>query len=1031
MKRSCRRHGVFLAAAAAATSVVASGLVGFSVVPAVAVATQTLHVSPTGSSSSGCEELTPCNLTRAQLRVRELNDSMAGDIIVELAGGTYRRTVPLSFTSEDSGIDSAKVVRWKAAPNANAVISGGTAIDANWTNTSGIYSASLPDAALNSRQLYVRGTRADRQSDAKSTLGTWKQTGAGYEVSSTAPQSWANPTDVEFVYDGSGGAAAGWTASRCRVAAVSAIIGGGSLITMAQPCYTNGRLPGSTTWPNLGTPTAIESAGAGSTLDVGEWYLDRTAKKVYYRPRTGDNLTLGGSQVELATSDGLVTATGLKFVQFSGLTFEYATWSGASDPAGVVDIQANLLTTDSSTEPDLKVDDRNAAVATAGSGWTSQTGANGQYGDSQTFTTVNSASLTFTFNGTGFEYVSTMASNRGAFTYSVDGGALQTGTCNQAIAADQQVCLSLAGLSAGNHTVTITKTGGTYLSFDAYRVINGSTTTTFDDNRTTYSKNAGGEDWTSQTGIGGQHLGTQTYATRTGASFSHTFTGTGLDYISTKAPNRGAFTYAITGSTTRSGSGTCYAASVSDQQACLSIRDLPYGQHTITFTKTDGTYMSVDALIKRAPRTVQLPSAVGFHASSNITFEGNTLRHLGGAGVAMDDGSTNGTVNANVITDISAGGITIGAGTYHPANANTYAPPRFVEDNAKVIDNYVADTGQEFRGAAAIAAGWVKNTTISHNDVIRAPYSGIVLGWGWGNTDQVPVQVNNHVDYNYVRDVMQSSLHDGGGIYVNGLEQASPRSSIIGNYVNGVPKTYGAIYLDNGASHFDVNNNVITNAPEPHGAIFLTSGGWGNPNTRSFGNTVSLNYGSTTTRSVYNPGGANNTIAGDNSWNLSTWPAAAKAIISAAGANLARDMTGQGGNATSSATATSQWSGSFAPDRAIDDNEGTLYSSNADGVGDDWKLDLGSQRAVSLAQIVYRSDGYDYVSDRQNLAVWVSNDPTMATKTVACIIGTTNAEPYHGSITCPLPPGTWQYVWVHKTDTAGLTFSELRILGHH
>lgn len=58
-----------------------------------------------------------------QTSVRAINAAMTGDIVVELADGTYRLSAPLSFTAADSGNDGHTVV-WQAAPNAHPIISG-------------------------------------------------------------------------------------------------------------------------------------------------------------------------------------------------------------------------------------------------------------------------------------------------------------------------------------------------------------------------------------------------------------------------------------------------------------------------------------------------------------------------------------------------------------------------------------------------------------------------------------------------------------------------------------------------------------------------------------------------------------------------------------------------------------------------------------------------------------------------------------------------------------------------------------------
>ena len=63
--------------------------------PAFAAST-TLYASPSGSGTA-CSASQPCSITQAKTNVRALNNSMTGDITVELADGTYRLTAPLSL----------------------------------------------------------------------------------------------------------------------------------------------------------------------------------------------------------------------------------------------------------------------------------------------------------------------------------------------------------------------------------------------------------------------------------------------------------------------------------------------------------------------------------------------------------------------------------------------------------------------------------------------------------------------------------------------------------------------------------------------------------------------------------------------------------------------------------------------------------------------------------------------------------------------------------------------------------------------
>src|SRR6266702_3869711 len=74
----------------------------------------TLFAAPTGAGTA-CTQSQPCGLVQAQQTVRTMTAQATGDIVVDLAGGTYRLTSPLRFGVQDSGLNGHKVV-YQAAP---------------------------------------------------------------------------------------------------------------------------------------------------------------------------------------------------------------------------------------------------------------------------------------------------------------------------------------------------------------------------------------------------------------------------------------------------------------------------------------------------------------------------------------------------------------------------------------------------------------------------------------------------------------------------------------------------------------------------------------------------------------------------------------------------------------------------------------------------------------------------------------------------------------------------------------------------
>ncbi|MEU8781290.1 alpha-L-fucosidase [Streptomyces sp. NPDC048637] len=128
------------------------------------------------------------------------------------------------------------------------------------------------------------------------------------------------------------------------------------------------------------------------------------------------------------------------------------------------------------------------------------------------------------------------------------------------------------------------------------------------------------------------------------------------------------------------------------------------------------------------------------------------------------------------------------------------------------------------------------------------------------------------------------------------------------------------------------------------------------------------------------------------------------------------------------AEARTEWSSAFPASKAVDDNPSTSFASTTGGT-QWWETSLPKRYTLSRAEIVFRNDGYDIPTERQNFQVWVSNNHDMSQgHTVACTVGATPL-PHASTYSCRLPAGPWQYVAVVKTDAHTLTLAEVRVLG--
>ncbi|TJZ99404.1 hypothetical protein FCI23_45960 [Actinacidiphila oryziradicis] len=298
-----------------------------------------LYASPDGTGSA-CAQNNACSLTEAQTLVRKFNQNMQHDIVVQLAGGTYSMSKPLTFTAADSG-NNGHQVRWQAAPGAHPVLSGGRNVS-GWSlsdSAHNIWSASVP-ADLNTRQLYVNGVRADLSQSASGLPAGSTVTATGYTVPGNSLQSVRNPADLEFVYR-----PLDWVQESCNAASITGT-SAQTTITMKQPCWdTVQSFYGGTERADLPKYLANDYSFLNQP---GQWYLDTAAHRVYYIPRSGQNMSTANVVApvlqNLVTGAGTATAP-VHDMTFQGLTFAYATWMQPSEDLGFAEVQANLMLT--------------------------------------------------------------------------------------------------------------------------------------------------------------------------------------------------------------------------------------------------------------------------------------------------------------------------------------------------------------------------------------------------------------------------------------------------------------------------------------------------------------------------------------------------------------------------------------------------------------------------------------------------------------------------------------------------------------
>ena len=146
--------------------------------------------------------------------------------------------------------------------------------------------------------------------------------------------------------------------------------------------------------------------------------------------------------------------------------------------------------------------------------------------------------------------------------------------------------------------------------------------------------------------------------------------------------------------------------------------------------------------------------------------------------------------------------------------------------NNTICNCLIHDVCREYEGGVGVFAGYTEGTAIVHNEICRLPYSGVSVGWGWGEEDagggsphyvqpfkyDTPTPAGkNRIQENHIHHVMLR-LSDGGGIYTLGNQ---PGTVIRGNHIHDNPNAPGGIYLDEGSGFIEVTGNVAYGVQTP------------------------------------------------------------------------------------------------------------------------------------------------------------------------------------------------------------------------
>ena len=205
-------------------------------------------------------------------------------------------------------------------------------------------------------------------------------------------------------------------------------------------------------------------------------------------------------------------------------------------------------------------------------------------------------------------------------------------------------------------------------------------------------------------------------------------------------------------------------------------------------------------------------AAVTLSGTKNVDFESCLFTHLASTGLDYRLGNSGGKVEGSLFSDIGGNGVLIGS--FSPSAHETHYPynpldQREVCSNQHIVNNLFEDVTNEDWGCVAIAAGYVNNVLITHNEIREVSYTGISLGWGWNSNPGV--MRNNTVRANHIHHYAKH-MYDVAGIYTLGSQ---PGTVISENYIHDIyspgyvhiPSHWFYLYTDEGSSFITVKDN--------------------------------------------------------------------------------------------------------------------------------------------------------------------------------------------------------------------------------
>ncbi|MBR7837910.1 hypothetical protein KDL01_31845 [Actinospica durhamensis] len=260
----------------------------------------------------------------------------------------------------------------------------------------------------------------------------------------------------------------------------------------------------------------------------------------------------------------------------------------------------------------------------------------GDLGNDVHYATANGSTATYSFTGTTIQVYGEQNTDQGNLGISIDGGVQQTVST---VPADGQrhadaVVYTVGGLSAGTHTIVITKLSGTYATLDGFGVPGVHVNDTDPSiSYSGYSVSSGRPD--------GDFAGDVHYASANGSTATYSFTGSFIQVYGERYTDQGNIGVSIDGGAQQIVSTVPENWQRQGDAVVYSVGGLSSGTHTIVVTKLSGQYTTLDGF--GVATTVVPPVNRINDTDSTITYTGGGWTYSANRGLGDYDNDVHAT----------------------------------------------------------------------------------------------------------------------------------------------------------------------------------------------------------------------------------------------------------------------------------------------------------------------------------------------------------------------------------------------------